>query len=499
MTSVRSSADFYLLDFGKTLFPLKTNRILVERSAEKLRGFALKCTNPAEQASCFLPAHRVYAAKPELHLRRTVKLDPVSEFYIYDLLYRNRARFLKPKARGRAHFGYRFENGEPIPPTAAYQAFKTAIAEYRRQYAHFLSFDIAAYFNSIYHHDLSGWFIQLGVDTEDCRGFNQFLREINSGRSIDCLPQGLYPTKMVGNDFLRFVEEHHQVQSAKVIRFMDDIYLFGDDINIIQKDFIFIQQLLGERGLSVNPKKTNRQDPGHIRVNEDAEASKQRLLKRRRIIIRQDYDENDESDSIVIERKMPLSDIELAYIINLLDRDFLDEDDVELILTVMRDHADRVAGKLGYIIATFPNLAKNIYSFCSNIIDKEFIASTILAYVRTSQCVQEYQLFWFGVMLEEYLLNTSFAPNLIHSLYNHPQATVVSRAKILEIPDLRFGMPDLRTRFLRSGQSDWLAWASAVGHRRVAPATRNYQLTYFAKSSAVNALIGEIVSTWPAS
>jgi hypothetical protein len=37
---------------------------------------------------------------------------------------------------------------------------------------------------------------------------------------------------------------------------MDDFYLFDDSIDTLVGDFFQIQKLLGEKGLSVNPRKT---------------------------------------------------------------------------------------------------------------------------------------------------------------------------------------------------------------------------------------------------
>jgi hypothetical protein len=41
-------------------------------------------------------------------------------------------------------------------------------------------------------------------------------------------------------------------------------------------------------------------------------------------------------------------------------------------------------------------------------------------------------------------MGTSKASSLINSIYNHPNATIVSKAKILEISDKRFGLPEIR-------------------------------------------------------
>ncbi|MEH3092642.1 MAG: hypothetical protein PGN20_11500, partial [Agrobacterium cavarae] len=117
--------------------------------------------------------------------------------------------------------------------------------------------------------------------------------------------------------------------------------------------------------------------------------------------------------------------------------------------------------------------------------------------VTSGHHVGEYQLFWFGMMLEAYLLNTALAPAIINALYHHPSATDVSRAKILEIADLRYGLLEMREPFLREGRSDWLAWASAVGSRAMDKQVRNYLLDYFKNGSPMNRLIAGIVQAIP--
>ncbi|WP_298811877.1 hypothetical protein [uncultured Sphingomonas sp.] len=77
--------------------------------------------------------------------------------------------------------------------------------------------------------------------------------------------------------------------------------------------------------------------------------------------------------------------------------------------------------------------------------------------------------------------------------YRHESATDISRAKILEIPDRRYGLPEMRESFLREGRSDWLAWASAVGSRNLDKQARNYLLDYFANGSKTNRLIASIL------
>ncbi len=491
--TVTNTLSFYIDDFPRTLFPLNTNRFIIENGEKEIQDFIKKCLDEAEVAFSFLPQRRVYAAKPGQHLRRTAKFDPVAEYYVYDLIYRNRSLFRKPHSKGRTHYGYRFEHGSPITPTSAFKAFKSAIAEYSKTYSHSMSFDVASYFNGIYHHDMVSWFAELNAPADDVEGLGQFLRQINSGRSLDCLPQGLFPTKMMGNDFLRFIDNYHELRSEQLVRFMDDIYLFSNEEAAIEDDFQVIQRLLGEKGLSINPQKTTRNTLRPIEMESSIDSVKKKLLDRRRLMIAEGYD--DAGKEIMKETviKFALSAEELDYIDNILKEPEIEEEDVELILTTMRDHVDMVENKLPYIITKYPHLSKSIYSFCANISDKEQLSEMVLHAAKSRDRMMEFQLFWFCVMLEEYLMNTSNTSALISVLFNHRSATPITKAKILEIRDNRFGLPDLRNDFLKSGQSDWLAWSSAVGSVALKPASRNHVIKYFGNNSQMNHLLATIV------
>nr|WP_255627637.1 antiviral reverse transcriptase Drt5 [Phyllobacterium sp. KW56] len=481
-------------DFPRTLFPLDTNKFLVEQGAAELLAFANEIV--AGNGS-FLPQRRVFANKDALHSRRTVKLDPVAEFFLYNLIYENRTHFRKPHTARRQHFGYRFDNGHPIPPSRSYAEFKTEVWNGTFETEEFIACDIAAYFNGVYHHDLHAWFGRIGASSSDVEAFGKFLREINAGRSLDCLPQGLYPAKMIGNDFLRFVEESSAIRAKKVVRFMDDIYLFDDNLGVLHADFAEVQRLLGLKGLSINGSKTQSGGtPATDKADDEISELKKRLLKRRRHLIVSRYDDEFDYQPETLGKSNAneaISEDEIQYVISLLNDGKLSEEDAELILIVMRDNVDRIEPHLALFAHGFPHLAKNFYGLCGDAKDKEAIATIVLGVASGGEYVGEYQLFWFGVMLEHYLIDTSLAPDLINVLYRHHNATDISKAKILEIPDLRYGLPEMREAFLREGRSDWLSWASAVGSRGMKKSARNYLLEYFKNGSAMNKLIAEII------
>lgn len=488
-----TTVHYLLEDYPKTLFPLSSTKILVENNAKEiLEDYVYqKVLNHSEVEHSFLAQVRCYSSKHGLHLRRTVKLDPVSELFIYDLIYRSRASFRKDFNPNRRSFGYRFQNGQPISSTKSYADFKTAIAQARQQYKFSVKFDISTYFNSIYHHDLVAWFSEVNGSHDDLEAFGQFLRETNSGRSVDCLPQGIHPCKVIGAEFLKFVDNSMKIQCELSLRFMDDFYLFSDDEKKLNSDFLTIQRILGEKGLSLNSAKTLYGDLSKQDLIQTIDNIKVSLLQLRRQIIdvsgllSEDWEGDEEYEQ--------LSDEQIDYLLNLLKEPDIDESDAELVLVLLHNHEDEVLEQMYVFLEQFPSLSRNIYSFCHDVKDVSSLSSLMLHFLKNGRNITEDQLFWIAKISEDFLSNTPDYAAILLSLYEHPNSTVISRAKVLEIPEKRFGMDELRREHLRIGKSDWLAWASAVGCRCETAVSRNHTLSYFSKASPMNKLIADCV------
>ncbi len=232
----------------------------------------------------------------------------------------------------------------------------------------------------------------------------------------------------------------------------------------------------------------------------DLDQMKIDLLRKRREELKESegYGDEDEDDDDDDEDEDPdtlaeLTEEEQEYLLSLLKRDNVQEEDAELVLTLMRENSADLMSFLPSLMAEFPALSKKIYQFCGDAEDKPTITDMILQYLKSSAQVTEFQLFWFGMTAEDHLLNTPKAAELLRALYENDRATSITKAKILEIADKRFGLPDLRDEHLRTGQSDWLAWSAAIGARVHPKGQRNQLLKYFRKSSPMNLLIGEFV------
>lgn len=502
-----SVKKFFENDFHSTLYPLKTNLILIREHHLALEKHIEDIFSKAPQHAdkSFLAQTRVFAAKPKHHLRRTAILDPVASYFIYDLTYRNRAVFRPTSIKNRKSFGYCFAKGIPVSVHAAYQDYSAEANASELFYEHWLSFDVSSYFNSIYHHDATSWFSQLsGIDEKDADAFGRFFREINSGRSIDFLPQGIYPTKMIGSAFLQFVEQSGQLRSAEVLRFMDDFILFDDNKDVLLHDFMVIQRLLGLRGLNVNPTKT-RFNRSATEVHDAMSEIELQLSE----ILDEDYndrsfmasgaelydwDNDDEEVKTNSDASRPsLDESQIKRLLKLLSNPAADESDVEAILNLLHSNTDGLIAHIPTLLARFPNIVKQLHIVAGAISDKNALTKEILKFISGNTQLIEYQLFWLAVIAEEHLSETRDFGKLLFKLYDRSADHKIARSKILEIPEQRFGLKEIREEILKSGSSEWLGWASAMGARSMSNRERNHLLGYFAKSSPLNSLIAECV------
>lgn len=482
--------DYMKSDFTGTLFPLKTNLLVAEKHEKEVSDYIYqKILDDKQEADNFLAQQRVYATKQGGHLRRTVKLDPVAEYFLYDISYRNRAIFRPEVSNVRRSFGYRFVSGAHIPVHKAYEEYKICLTDSDSKFKHNLQFDIASYFNCLYHHDIAHWFASgSGVSEVDSNALGKFFREINAGRSVDFLPHGIYPCKMIGNEFLKVVDLSAQLKSSKLVRFMDDFTLFDDNPDVLKQDFSRIQQLLGQFGLNVNPSKTF-YNKNIANVGETLSALRESLIE----IVEEIHEVHSASgvDFVEVESEieMNLTNEQVNALLALLIDDSLEEADADLILGFLRSHSDSILEHLPMLLRRFPNLTKHIHLICSTVSEKAELATVLLGHLNRETFFLEYQLFWLACIVEDYLIGYGCYGDVLMRIFELTQDFKIARAKVLEIPEQGFGFKEIRGEFLKTGQSDWLSWTSALGTRSLKAAERNYVLDYFSKGSPMNYLI----------
>ena len=104
----------------------------------------------------------------------------------------------------------------------------------------------------------------------------------------------------------------------------------------------------------------------------------------------------------------------------------------------------------------------------------------------------EDQLFWIAKIAEDVLQNSPGYSKLLFRIYEHPAATPIVQAKVLETTLQKSGFQDLREMHLK-GSSDWRTWASIVGSTALPKGTRNKSLQYVGKASRMNSIVAAAV------
>ena len=485
----QTAVDYLLDDHSRTLFPLDLSKLLVKAGAARISQFLAEEIKPfAEKGMPFSPQLHCYSAKHGLHLRRTMKLDPVAEFFIYELVAGNRKHFKRDTRKRRRHYGYYFREGAPVSVMSAYREFSRDLNEAAPQHRFGLKVDVATYFNSLYHHDLVDFFNNHGWGKDDVYALGRFLSEINGSRSIDCLPQGIHPCKVLGSAFLQIVDRSSRIRSSLVLRFLDDIHFLSDNEAAITADLLLIQRILGEKGLSLNSEKTSFTHPG-TDIETAVEEIKIGLLR-----VRQQWIEvsGTEEEEEVVEYET-LSEEQTEYLLDLLRDPGLEEADAELVLTLLSEHGEEILDRMASIWPKFPSLSKPIYNFVTREFnDPRSVAALVGSFLVNAPNATEYQLFWLAKMLEAASARDDVFGEHLAAILDHPNATPVVQAKVLEIPENRFGLVEWREETLKRGQADWPSWAAAVGCRSQAKAGRNKLIKNFGRVSPLNRVVADI-------
>lgn len=499
--------EFINMDYNKTLFPLSSIKIFSEFGLNDIINFIneeifqdswlknkLKENYPKIQTiiknniietidrkmqSYFLMQPWVYALKDKTHYRQTFLLDPIAQIFLYDFVHRNIYYFQNETKEKREIYGYYFENEKYNSPSEEYEKFTKRIYELKNEFDYFGKVDISNYFNNIYHHDIVS-FLARKINQMEAEKFGKFLREINEGRSTSCMPQGLFPVKIIGNFFLNFIDESVELKSEYIIRFMDDIYFFSDSKEFIEEDIIVIQKLLGDKGLYLNEEKTKVANTNDKEVREQFDEIKKSLLQKRRLIINTYSDEmEDASDDY------ELTDEERDYLKKKLYDKHLEDQDIELILILLSTADVETVDLIKLVLYNAPHLTKNLYhNIKRNYMElTDDIIMLFEDYIEKDN-INEYQLFWITKIIIDFtVLNESIAKLLI-KIYKHPSSSNVVKCVILEIQENKYGFLELKKKIVRGHAPELVisAMVGLIGHEK---GNRNQIYKYVGKSNPV--------------
>lgn len=480
--------EFIKTDYRRGLFPLHSTALFAELGSAALKKFIYdEILDPKEAKVSFLPCPIAYALKDRLHLRRTFVLDPIATYFLYDFVIENKKHFQVKSPSKRKMFGYAFKGSEPINAFDDYHKFRRTKYKLKAEFKYFAKVDITNCFNSFYHHDLAEA-IESHVGLGASQEFGQFLREINAGTSINCFPQGIYPAKLIGSWFLEFVEKSRQLRSSAIIRFIDDIYFFSDKQAILREDILVLQQILGNHSLSLNSEKT-RLGSNHSDFEEQKlDKIKKGLLKKR--VKTCPYD-GDEEDDVCVK----LTGAEKNYLRDLIGNKIVEEEDVELALSLIRDDPETNISLTKLVLKRFPHLLKPLHGLVGSTPGHDVKIWGLLEEKLAQQVMTEHELFWLARIVLDHYEITSHAVDFLLKLYNHPSSTLIVKAAILECESMEYGLEELKVSALRQQPTSLIGIASLAGLRNMGKGKRNQLYKYTAKTSRHMALLCRIMST----
>jgi hypothetical protein len=473
-------------DHRRWIFPLRTPVIFAEAGSKALRDHINQKIFAPKQPECFLSGHLAYSRKDVHHLRRVLVLDPLATFFLYDFAYRNRKSFPRPPKSDRRVYGHCYHAGKPVDAFAEYHSFRRAKYQMIAEHGFFAQLDIFNCFNSFYHHEVTS-FVR-GRTTESAgEHFGQFLRELNAGVSVACFPQGFYPAKAIGNAYLSFVEQSRKLKAEGVARFLDDIVLAGASRQLVEESILELQYILDKHHLSLNDSKTLVGEKGQRFQERKLDKIKRGLLAKRESTKRE-YDSDDTGEG---DERLDLK--ELEYLMALVRKPNVAQEDVELALTLLRHEDDAVELLVKPVLDNAPHLLRNFHRLIELVGNKDdHLRVDLRNRIRSERSFPEHDLFWYARILIHHLRFDEGVADMLTRIYEHPNASVVVKAAILETPHLDHGFADLKETAIRADGTLLTAAAAMVGLAKIEKSKRNHIFKYAAHQGPHTAVLMNI-------
>lgn len=480
-------------DHRRWIFPLRTPVVLAQTDAVALRNHIRDKILAKNEPDGFVTGQVAYSRKDQHHLRRVLVLDPFAMFFLYDFVQDNLASFPKPPRSDRYVFGHGFRRGKPVDPFEEYHAFRRKKYELIARFGHFAQVDVFNCFNSFYHHDLVE-FVARKTSDEKGEQLGQFLRELNAGVSVACFPQGLYPAKAIGNAYLSLVERSRKLKAPGVARFLDDIVLAAHTRSEVEDHVLDVQCVLDEHHLSLNDSKTIVGKKG-ARFQEKKLDRIKRALLRKREAAKTDYD----ASQVDGDPGPHLSEGERRYLADLIREPNVAQEDIELALTLLRGEPDALDLVVEPVIDRAPHLLRGLHRFVgvAQGADHGHLWEAVTTTLRSTKSHPEHDLFWYARILIDYYDFDQEVADMLVRIYEHPKASPVVKAAILETKYLDHGFDDLKTSALRGEGTLLVASSAMVGLSRVRKAKRNHLYKYAARQGAHAAVLMSIAGKMP--
>ncbi|TKC00133.1 RNA-directed DNA polymerase [Pedobacter cryophilus] len=165
--------------------------------------------------------------------------------------------------------GYMFEKS-----SESFDNFKNRIQELCicGKYSYVLKADIASYFDKIYQHNIGNLLYSSGADRNAVSFLERFMLMLSENDSHGII-QGVFPSDLLGNFSLCGIDALHSVEGLEFARYVDDMYIFFENLNDARIHKVRLGNWLRIDGLTLNESKTKIFEVNEL-LNEESELDK---------------------------------------------------------------------------------------------------------------------------------------------------------------------------------------------------------------------------------
>ena len=200
--------------------------------------------------------------KPSGMTRPGSILYPVDRI-VYQAISDYLAPILDAQLDGERVYSYRILDPDPNmemyqPRGATYEKFKNEVRKNSVEgtFTHAIETDIASYFVHLNHHTLENLLTASGIPDGLIRLLVKSMLETWSGRFSYGIPQGIFPSDLLGNFYLSALDTFLASRGTQSIRYVDDLILFFDSDRVARKNLAPLCQFLRGIGLDLNESKS---------------------------------------------------------------------------------------------------------------------------------------------------------------------------------------------------------------------------------------------------
>lgn len=386
-------------------------------------------------------------------------------------------------------FSYRLSNKKDdeymfIESSTAYNDFisyQNSICE-NSDFSYVLETDIADYFERIYHHNLINLLAGFRCDDQIIVALSQLLRKWTEGISYG-IPQGMWPSDLLGNAYLHDLDIAMISDNYKYIRYVDDIRIFCDSELMAKKALMKISQTVRPMGLNIQPAKTyiHKKDYFCTRIRPFSEKLKELKEQYKKFVV--DFDPYfNEFEPIGVSDEA----LEIIGLDDLFESAIhpINEQEIKFCLSAYAytKQANAVSFCLEHL-EDLPHLSSYYINYLTSLEYNEEVSRSLLSFLQSENNIYQWQEMW---LLRYFFLLPDLTKDFrtfFRKVFSDGNRHVACRStaalilgKLGDLSDLRL----LKSSF-KDIESLWIKRAIIVAINRLPTSERNQIYNYWKK------------------